>query len=80
MCEEFNESDKEKRIRNTENKINKQIKIANQYNIPITNPHKFHKQNVTNCGNPRCIFCGNPRKIWKQKTIQEQKFLQEDYE
>ena len=80
LNETLNESDKEKRIRNTKNKINKQLKIAKQHNITVTTPHKYHKHNVINCGNPKCILCQNPRKIWKQKTLQEKRFLQDEGE
>lgn len=40
-------------------------------------PHRLHKVTGMNCGNPNCVMCGNPRKVFKELTIQEQKFYQE---
>lgn len=37
-------------------------------------PHRFHKKNALNCGDPKCVMCMNPRKAWGEKTIQERKF------
>ena len=75
--ETFQEEPKQRRLRNSANKIKRQVLIAKQHNIPIQNSHRYNKQNLMNCGNPRCIFCQNPRKVWKQKTIGERKFFQD---
>jgi hypothetical protein len=37
-------------------------------------PHRFHKKNALNCGDPKCVMCMNPRKAWGKKTRQEEKF------
>lgn len=37
-------------------------------------PHRFHKKNALNCGDPNCVMCMNPRKAFGEKTIQERKF------
>jgi hypothetical protein len=29
------------------------------------------------CGQPGCLLCGNPRKIFKEKTTQEKRMLQD---
>lgn len=37
-------------------------------------PHRFHKKNALNCGDPKCVMCMNPRKAFGEKTIQERRF------
>jgi hypothetical protein len=72
-----NENDKlqhSKRIYKSEVKIKKQVKIAKENGIPVTEAHRFNKHHAMDCGNPNCIMCGNPRKVWGEKTIQEKKF------
>jgi hypothetical protein len=72
-----NENDKlqhSKRIHQKEVKIKKQVKIAKEHGIPVTEAHRFNKHHAMDCGNPECIMCGNPRKVWGEKTIQEKKF------
>ena len=66
-----------KRLRQKQNHISKQVKIAKCHNTDIKQPHRYAKVKSMNCGNPRCIMCGNPRKLWKTLTIQEQKFKQD---
>jgi len=39
-------------------------------------PHRLAKHHAMNCGVPNCHMCGNPRKIFGEKTIQEQRFEQ----
>jgi len=68
-----------KRIFETDNAVNKQVKIAKVYGTNIEKPHKFAKAHAMNCGNPRCVMCSNPRKVFKEKTIQEQR-LEQDLE
>lgn len=57
--------------------VKKQTRIAKAYGVPFTEPHKFVKHHVMNCGNPKCVMCGNPRKVFKEKTIQEQRQQQD---
>jgi len=70
------EEKRAKRRRLTTNTIERQKRIAKSAQLPIDQPHRFAKHHATNCSRPKCICCGNPRKVWKQKTIQEKKFLQ----
>ena len=77
MEEMLNDKSKhQERIQQKENKIKKQLKIAKAFSIPFKEPHKLLKRSVISCGDPNCIGCANPRKIWNEKTIQEQKFEQ----
>jgi hypothetical protein len=69
---EFKEPIRAKRIRNTRNVINKQMKINKDLGINYMDnltPGKFAKMHATNCGDSGCAMCGNPRKFYKQKTI-----------
>lgn len=71
-----------KRRLKDENAIKKQMKIAKEhkvteFNPKLDQPHRYHKHHVMNCGNPDCFMCANPRKIFKEKTIQEQRFEQD---
>lgn len=65
-----------KRLHKEQTAINRQVKIAKEYGVDVKQPHKFAKHHALNCGNPKCVMCGNPRKVFKEKTIQEQKFEQ----
>ena len=74
------ESDKfkmSKRRLKDENAVKKQTKIAKEYGIPVTEPHKFAKHHAMNCGNPKCVMCGNPRKTFKELTQQEKRLFQD---
>lgn len=74
------ESDKfkrSKRIQKDENAVKKQTKIAKEYGVPVTEPHKFAKSHAMNCGNPQCVMCGNPRKTFKELTQQEKRLFQD---
>jgi hypothetical protein len=77
MSTEIDKLKHSKRIHAKETAIKKQIKIAKAYGIEIKEPHKFAKHHATNCHQPGCVMCGNPRKIWKQETIQEKRFKQD---
>jgi hypothetical protein len=74
MSDEESKIKHSKRILKTDNAVKKQTKIAKEFGIPVTEPHKFAKHHAMNCGNPKCHMCGNPRKVWGEKTIQEKKF------
>jgi hypothetical protein len=85
MSKEEDKFKKSKRILKDENAINKQVKIAkeynhvkSEYNPKLDQPHRFAKQHAMDCGNPQCFLCGNPRKIHKDKlTVQEKKLFQD---
>ena len=66
-----------KRLQKDQNAINKQLKIAKAFNVPVEEPHKLAKHHVLNCGNPKCVMCGNPRKMFKEPTTQERRLFQD---
>ena len=66
-----------KRLLKDDNAIAKQVKIAKEHGIPVTDGHRFNKHHAMDCGNPDCVMCGNPRKIWGERTVQEQRFDQQ---
>jgi len=63
-----------KRLLKDENAIKKQVKIAKSHGMPVENAHGFAKHHVMDCGQPGCIVCGNRRKVFGEKTVQEEKF------
>ena len=65
-----------KRLHDDETKVQKQVKIAKAYGMPVKEPHKLAKKHALNCGNPNCVYCANPRKVFKEPTIQEKRFDQ----
>lgn len=75
-----NQNDKVKNSRRRlkdENAVNRQVKIAKAYNIPVDEPHKLVKHHAVNCGNPKCLMCANPRKIFKEPSTQERRLFQD---
>ena len=65
-----------KRRQNTQKAIKKQTKIAKQFLLDLTEPHRFAKQHALDCGISKCPLCSSPRKTKKQRTIQEKSFYQ----
>jgi hypothetical protein len=65
-----------KRLHDDETKVQKQVKIAKAYGVPVKEPHKLEKKHALNCGNPKCVMCMNPRKSFNELTIQEKRFYQ----
>ena len=61
-----------RRLHNDKRAVNRQVSIARAYGVPITEPHKYEKRHVLNCGDPKCIYCINPRKLGLV-PIQEQR-------
>lgn len=78
MSDEFVKEKRSKRIHDEETQVKKQVKIAKGYGVEVKEPHKYAKKHAMNCGNPKCILCSNPRKVFKQKTIQEQRLFQKE--
>lgn len=78
MSDEIQKEQHSKRIHQKQVKIKKQVKIAKAYGMDVRQPHKFAKHHALDCGNPECIMCSNPRKIFGERTIQEQRFYQID--
>ena len=66
-----------RRLQKDENAVKKQVKIAREFGVPVTEPHKFAKHHAMNCGNPKCVMCGNPRKTFKELTQQEKRLFQD---
>lgn len=78
------------RLHQKENRIKKQLQLAKNYGYHKLNstmhkwrnllqPHRNLKQNIFNCGDPKCHMCGNPRKFFKEETMQEKKHKQEKF-
>jgi len=80
MSDEESKIKHSKRLHKEKSAIVKQTKIAKSNGSPITEPHRFAKHHAMDCGRPNCVLCASPRKIWKEKTIQEQRFEQEKIE
>lgn len=72
------------RRQKTHNAIEKQKRIAKSMGIHHQagmstgkdQSHRYAKMHSLNCGDPGCAMCGNPRKFFKERTIQEKKFMQ----
>ena len=69
---------KAKRRTRTQLAIEKQKRIAKSMGISHTKnqPHRYAKMHSLNCGDPTCAMCGNPRKFFKERTLQERKFIE----
>lgn len=84
MSDESAKIKRSKRIHKEETVIKKQQKIAIQHGLDRKEverePHRFAKHHAMDCGNPTCSLCGNPRKIFGEKTIQEKKFDEINYD
>jgi hypothetical protein len=62
---------RQKRIRQKENHIKRQVKIAKSAGMDISEPHRFAKHNALDCGIAHCLICHpNPK---REPTIQEKK-------
>jgi hypothetical protein len=73
--DKFNHS---RRLHKEQAAIDKQVRIAKEFGVPVKEPHKFHKHHALNCGDPKCLMCSNPRKVWGEKTMQERRALQKE--
>jgi hypothetical protein len=83
MSDELSKKRHSRRLQLDENAINKQVRIAKDYNMHqngkwkyIEQPHRNHKKHILNCGDSHCTMCGNPRRFFKEKTMQEKRFEQ----
>lgn len=83
MSDERSKEKHSKRLHDDETHIRKRQKLLKAKSAYFSDhatdkqPHRLHKVSGMNCGNPNCVMCGNPRKMFKELTIQEQKFYQE---
>jgi hypothetical protein len=85
-----NENDKLKHSTRKQQKINhikRQMEIRKAHadvisptapgGRPEETPHRYHKVSGMTCGDPNCVMCGNPRKFFGERTVQEQRDLQD---
>lgn len=83
MSNELVKEKHSKRLHDDETHIKKRQKLLKSKNAFLYDhpadkqPHRLHKVTGMNCGNPKCVMCGNPRKVFKELSIQEQKFYQD---
>lgn len=73
--DKFNHS---RRLHKEQAAIDRQVRIAKEFGMPVKEPHKLHKHHALNCGNPKCYMCMNPRKSDGEETIQERRFFQKE--
>lgn len=78
MSKEQDKIERSKRIHQKETYVKKQVKIAKCHGLPVKTgeEHRLAKHSATTCGSSDCVMCANPRKVWKELTIQEKKFIQ----
>ena len=67
-----------RRRHKTDVAIARQVRIAKQHGLGsndrhIKEPHRHAKHHAMDCGQPGCVLCGNRRRIFKERTIQEQR-------
>lgn len=81
MSNDFEKNKNSTRRFNDELAVKKQTRILKSHgqvdDVLLKEPHRYHKQHAVNCGNPSCFTCANPRKIFKERTVQEQRFYQD---
>ena len=65
-----------KRLLQDDNAINKQLKIAKEFGVPVKEPHRLAKHHALDCGNPKCLLC-HSEKVFGKKTIKERRFEQD---
>ena len=65
-----------RRLLKDENAINKQLKIAKEFGVPVKDPHRLAKHHALDCGNPKCLLC-HGEKVFGKKTIKERRFEQD---
>lgn len=70
MSDEQDKIKHSRRLHRDKAAVDRQVKIARAYGVSVTEPHKYEKRHVLNCGDPKCILCMNPRK-YGEKPIQE---------
>jgi hypothetical protein len=73
MSDEQDRIKHSRRISKTRDAEIRQVKIARAHGITVKEYHRYAKHHAMNCGRPHCLLCGNPRRIWHEKTIQEQR-------
>jgi len=76
MSTEEDKFKKSKRLLKDDNAINKQLKIAREFGVPVKEPHRLAKHHALDCGNPKCLLC-HSEKVFGKKTIKERRFEQD---
>jgi hypothetical protein len=78
MSDSDTKAKKSKRLSKTHDAIEKQVRIAKERGMHVQKrqPHRYAKMHSLNCGDPNCAMCGNPRKFFKERTLQEKKFIE----
>ena len=76
MSTEEDKFKKSKRLLKDDNAINKQLKIAKEFGVPVKEPHRLAKHHALDCGNPKCLLC-HGEKVFGKKTIKERRFEQD---
>lgn len=78
MSDQETKERRSKRLLKDENVIKKQMKIAKAHGMQVDEyeGHRYAKHHAMDCGNPTCIMCSNPRKMFKERTVQEESFDQ----
>jgi hypothetical protein len=86
MSDETDKIKHSKRQQQKENHINRQMSIRKAHSFadygtpadsPGESPHRYHKVSGMTCGDPNCVMCGNPRKFFDERTMQEQRAMQD---
>lgn len=80
MSDEVARIQRSKRFFRDETKIKKRQKNLKEHGNRWAEdqPHRLHKFSGMNCGNSDCVMCGNPRKFFRDVTVQERSFNQND--
>jgi hypothetical protein len=73
MSNDYDKVKHSRRISKTRDAEIRQVRIARAHGITVKEYHRYAKHHAMNCGRPHCLLCGNPRRIWREKTIQEQR-------
>ena len=70
-----------KRQQQKANHINRQMSIRKAHSFTADNEpetaHRYHKVSGMTCGDSNCVMCGNPRKFFDERTVQEQRQMQD---
>lgn len=86
MSDEADKIKHSKRYQQKENHINRQMYIRKVHSFPDygtpgvaahESPHRYHKVSGVTCGDSNCVMCGNPRKFFDERTMQEQRAMQD---
>ena len=82
MTQPTDKSVRGRRLLQKNRHIARQVRIRQAHkfsgpNTKVDSPHRYHKVSGVTCGDSRCFMCGNPRKFFKERTMQEQREMQD---